>query len=188
MVSSCVPALTWRCKVCRRRCTTRKTSSATAQRVARACGRSPARWRRRCAAPRPAADELAISNDWTAARPCSDSAAIRGRAKQAGSACALGVASAAVSRSRPPTECARLPAQIRSSLLAIAEEQGLDGHRSCLTKFSELLLLNGVISTQQMGVALDLVEALFEPGAECSLYEHCMQTSDDAAQCGRQQP
>ena len=58
--------------------------------------------------------------------------------------------------------------QIRSSLLAIAEEQGLDGHRSCLTKFSELLLLNGVISTQQMGVALDLVEALFEPGADCS--------------------
>jgi hypothetical protein len=56
--------------------------------------------------------------------------------------------------------------QIRSSLLAIAEEQGLDGHRSCLTKFSELLLLNGVISTQQMGVALDLVEALFEPGAD----------------------
>lgn len=58
-----------------------------------------------------------------------------------------------------------LEKEIRSSLLAIAEEQGLDGHRSCLTKFSELLLLNGVISTQQMGVALDLVEALFEPGA-----------------------
>ena len=51
------------------------------------------------------------------------------------------------------------------SLMRIAEEQGLDGHRSCLTKFSELLLLNGVISTQQMGVALDLVEALFDPGA-----------------------
>lgn len=58
-----------------------------------------------------------------------------------------------------------LEKEIRSSLLAIAEEQGADGHRSCLTKFSELLLLNGVISTQQMGVALDLVEALFEPGA-----------------------
>ncbi len=55
--------------------------------------------------------------------------------------------------------------EIRTSLLRIADEQGADGHRSCLTKFSELLLLNGVISTQQMGVALDLVEALFDPGA-----------------------
>lgn len=49
--------------------------------------------------------------------------------------------------------------------MSIAEEQGSDGHRACLTKFSELLLLNGIISTQQMGVALDLVELLFEQGA-----------------------
>lgn len=48
--------------------------------------------------------------------------------------------------------------------MSIAEEQGADGHRACLTKFSELLLLNGIISTQQMGVALDLVELLFEQG------------------------
>ena len=82
----------------------------------------------------------------------------------------------------------RLPVQIRSSLLAIAEEQGVDGHRSCLTKFSELLLLNGVISTQQMGVALDLVEALFEPGGRMLCMKTACRTSKDAAQCGRQQP
>lgn len=64
------------------------------------------------------------------------------------------------------TVASPLEKEIRTSLMSIAEEQGTDGHRSCLTKFSELLLLNGIISTQQMGVALDLVEALFDQEME----------------------
>jgi len=40
--------------------------------------------------------------------------------------------------------------------------QGVEGHRSSLTKFAELLLLHGAINTQQLAVALELVDLVFD--------------------------
>lgn len=67
-----------------------------------------------------------------------------------------------------PAISSPLESEIRSGLIRLARSHGLDGHKSALTKFSELLLLNGVISTQQMGSALDLVGQLFnDKGTSC---------------------
>ena len=46
----------------------------------------------------------------------------------------------------------------------VTSVQGIEGHRSSLTKFAELLLLHGAINTQQLAIALELVDLVFDQG------------------------
>ena len=57
---------------------------------------------------------------------------------------------------RPLNGCACL------QLFPASAPQGIDGHRSSLTKFAELLLLHGAINTQQLAIALELVDLVFD--------------------------
>jgi hypothetical protein len=62
----------------------------------------------------------------------------------------------------PAQKTTPLESEIRSSLIRMAHQWDIDNQRIVLTKFSELLLLNGVISTQQMNSAMELIESIFE--------------------------
>ncbi len=50
--------------------------------------------------------------------------------------------------------------------LALAQDRDPTHNAACLTKFTELLLLNGIISTQQMWTVFNLVGDLFEGAGE----------------------
>ena len=56
------------------------------------------------------------------------------------------------------------PTSASAPALSASAPQGIDGHRSSLTKFAELLLLHGAINTQQLAIALELVDLVFDQG------------------------